>query len=295
MDGLFNSMVHNALLPLNGEEPPADYATLREQDLAKLGGTSVDLLTCDDVRLDAIWSECTPGAATAVVFHSNATVLHHMVDIGQWYRQRGMNVLLMTIRGYAGSEGDAHADGELGLYKDVHAAVRFVFEQNVSADKVLLHGVSLGACLALDGAQRYGLRACVDQGFSTLHEVASRLMSGLSLNRIIDGVYPAGIEHELAEDLRISGCDKLVSDTFNNLAKIEGCAQNCFIICASDDEMAPSSDAQALFDAKYPEADEGFKSQYLVERPGRHMEPFMRYDVASTALENFLRSEGLIA
>jgi uncharacterized protein len=62
-------------------------------------------------------------------------------------RQLGLNLLAFDYRGYGESEG---APTEAGLYRDAKAAYRYLREQGIPADRIIVFGHSLGSAVAVD-------------------------------------------------------------------------------------------------------------------------------------------------
>ena len=55
-----------------------------------------------------------------------------------------MSVLLLTMRGYPGSQGDVRTEGEPGIYMDVAAAVDFMVEKkHLHPANIIAHGFSI--------------------------------------------------------------------------------------------------------------------------------------------------------
>lgn len=62
-------------------------------------------------------------------------------------RQLGLNLLAFDYRGYGESEG---APTEAGLYRDAKAAYRYLREQGIPPDRIIVFGHSLGSAVAVD-------------------------------------------------------------------------------------------------------------------------------------------------
>lgn len=62
-------------------------------------------------------------------------------------RQLGLNLLAFDYRGYGESEG---APTEVGLYRDAKAAYRYLREQGIPPDRIIVFGHSLGSAVAVD-------------------------------------------------------------------------------------------------------------------------------------------------
>lgn len=71
-----------------------------------------------------------------------------MIPWGEFYKTRGLNVLLVEYRGYGLSEGAAGGvNQEMEAYLDAEAALKFVLSQGVVKNKILAHGYSLGVSM----------------------------------------------------------------------------------------------------------------------------------------------------
>lgn len=131
----------------------------------------------DGPRLHAWWVPAggegdSCGAVT--YFHGNAGHLAGRAEIARQWAERGVDVLLLDYRGYGRSEGHP---SEEGLYRDAEAAYRHLRdEREVPAEKILLHGHSLGGAVAVKAAaERPVAGLIVSAGFATLPSLASRL------------------------------------------------------------------------------------------------------------------------
>lgn len=107
-------------------------------------------------------------ARPLVVFlHGNAELIDHQRDIVAMYHALGVSVLLPEYRGYggAGTSGGASGGGSAGSPSQAHLVAdavafydRVVARADVDADRVVIHGRSIGAGL---GAQVAARRPCV--------------------------------------------------------------------------------------------------------------------------------------
>lgn len=116
--------------------------------------------------------EGSEAARPVVVFlHGNAELIDHQRDIVEMYHALGVSVLLPEYRGYGGAgasggtSGGASGGGSAGSPSQAHLvsdAVAFydrvVVRGDVDADRVVIHGRSIGAGVAAQLADR---RACV--------------------------------------------------------------------------------------------------------------------------------------
>ena len=67
-----------------------------------------------------------------ILFHANCAIALDMALWGAWYRQRGITVLMVTMGGYAGSEGETT---ELSTYFDAAAAVQKMLDLGIPKER----------------------------------------------------------------------------------------------------------------------------------------------------------------
>jgi len=127
------------------------------------------------------WIPSRAGGAsrgTVLYFHGNAGHLAGRAEIARRWAERGLDVLLFDYRGYGRSGG---SPSEAGLYRDARAAYRYLRrERGVSPERILLHGHSLGAAVAVElASERPAGGLVVSAGFASVPSLASRLYGWL--------------------------------------------------------------------------------------------------------------------
>ena len=157
-------------------ESAMTFHPVRSQPLTvPAGAENVTFNSVDGTRLHGWFfrAERQPETATIVYFHGNGGNISNVSWVGQWYAQRGFNVLLFDYRGYGASEGQV--GHESGLYADGDAAVEFVLkERGAEPSTLVLHGQSLGTAVVADVASRREVGAIIlESGFSSASSVAS--------------------------------------------------------------------------------------------------------------------------
>jgi len=223
-----------------------------------LGAEHVTIHTVDGRSLDALWLETAPAEqhAGAVLFHANCAIALDMALWGAWYRQRGISALMVTMGGYAGSEGETT---ELSSYFDADASINFLLKKNISKEKIVAHGLSIGGALASAAAVMHpGISCTVDQTFVTAKEVASTTAKLISkrvpdflVDKVVNTCFPKG-----KTDPRIS----LATDAYDNVAKARRIRGMYFVMWGEDDAMMPPAFAEELFEAHYAGAIEEAKA-----------------------------------
>jgi len=112
--------------------------------------------------------------APLVVFcHGNAELIDHMDDIVAGYRKLGCSVLLPEYRGYgrsAGTPSQESIGSDLASFYD-----QVIGRPDVDATRVVFHGRSLGAAIAVDLASRRKPDAIIGQSaFTSVVAMAHR-------------------------------------------------------------------------------------------------------------------------
>jgi hypothetical protein len=225
-----------------------------------------------------------------------------------------MNVFLLTIRGYPGSEGDAVKEVETGLYRDLAASMNFLAEKGIRPEQTLVHGLSLGGSLAAAAAYYYGTHATLDQTFSSaqniMHHMGRRFCPTLPepfSHGVHAGTFSTGKEVKLPKGQQDRLRRPIYTDGLNTEYKLRDVESQVFLIRACADELIPSSCAESLFEARYGEKpkegeEEALKdwqtlrAQRLFDVRGFHCTPFLKEQpqVSRHYLER-LRELGLAA
>ena len=318
--------VSEKLFPLD-QSPYVPYQEVsRETVLKRLEAQTISIETLDNVKLDAVWSVAEKeDGPTAILFHGNGGTLNAMVDFAKWYHDRGINTLLVTIRGYPGSEGSTEKTGELGLYLDVEAAVRYVTQtKGVSKDIAIAHGYSLGGSLAAAAGHFFGVNVALDHTFTRPGAVGAHITDKICESTLtsipepirpsiphflpegfVQGALPSGLQHEIAEDKRLPGSKPLVTDGLNSLEKVKKLDKELFIFFGEDDNLMPVSFSNELYEAKYGVSPleheredrklyQEAKANQIAKIPGGHWGVFGEYEDASEKYAQFLYKIGLL-
>ncbi len=117
-------------------------------DLQKYDATEMNLVTIhasDGIALTS-WYKPAPGSHPTILFlHGNAGHIGYRMPIARQLIHAGFGVLLLEYRGYGGNSG---APTESGLYEDGQSALRFLTQQGVNLQNVVVYGESLGTGVA---------------------------------------------------------------------------------------------------------------------------------------------------
>ncbi len=108
-----------------------------------------EVTAADGSRLACFRAISDPRAPTVVYFHGNGEVVADMLpDFPAWIGAAGANVVLAEYRGYGISSG---TPALVGMLDDVGAVLDAI---DVSDDRLVLFGRSVGSIYALEGARR---------------------------------------------------------------------------------------------------------------------------------------------
>ena len=88
---------------------------------------------------------------TLVVFHGNAGHLSNRIyKLNELYKL-DINILLISWRGFSGNNG---SPTEQNLYRDAEAAIKWLKDQKVRNNQIILYGESLGSGVAVEIGKR---------------------------------------------------------------------------------------------------------------------------------------------
>ena len=153
---IIGKLVRNGFFPENGKQIHSNYnPSTRVGLLNRLNAKSLTIRTRDNIKLDSIYAPPSHVSifqeiSLVIICHGNGDCLEDFEWLAKWYQNHmKMGVLLFTLRGYYGSEGNIVDSGELGLYADLEAVVTYAINQlKCSRNRLLIHGFSLGGSLA---------------------------------------------------------------------------------------------------------------------------------------------------
>ena len=106
------------------------------------------------------------------MFHGNAGHIGHRVEKFTPFLDEGYGLLLVEYRGYGENPGKPTEDG---FYKDGVAALEFLSKQNISKQKTILYGESLGCGLAVKLSTENKYHSTIlEAPYTSIADVASR-------------------------------------------------------------------------------------------------------------------------
>ncbi len=184
------------------------------------GSTRVDITTPDGETLAGWYRPPADDQRAVFLFlHGKGGGLADKTARWQTIADLGAGVLAFSYRGFAGSTGTPSEDG---LAIDAKAAFDWLAEKH-SADRIVLHGLSLGTGVATRLAQQVEARALVlEAPYTAIVDVAGERYPWLPVSF-------------------------LLSDQFRTREIIAGVGEPVLIVHGDRDETIPVAHAEALF------------------------------------------------
>ncbi|MGE5843068.1 MAG: alpha/beta hydrolase [Deltaproteobacteria bacterium] len=200
--------------------------------------------TEDGERLHGWFFPSEKDGAVILHCHGNAGNISHRLDLVRPILSRGLSLFVFDYRGFGRSSGKP---SEKGLYRDGLAAWTYlVEEERISPERIVLHGHSIGAAVAIEVAlhKRVG-GLVVESAFTSTKEMAKTM----PLFALFAPLLPAH---------------------YNNIGKIARVSAPKLIVHGQRDEIVPFVMGQELFEAAVepklfnPVKDAGHNDVFLV-------------------------------
>ncbi len=121
---------------------PEGYWDLRHA----LGATDVHVEAGDGVKLHGWYAKGEEPRVATLFLHGNAGNVTHRGEHIARLRRAGSAALVLDYRGYGKSEG---SPSESGLLLDAHAGYDWLVNEGWSAERIVIHGESLGSTVAV--------------------------------------------------------------------------------------------------------------------------------------------------
>jgi fermentation-respiration switch protein FrsA (DUF1100 family) len=182
-------------------------------------GEAVTLDTADGLHLPA-WYLPGTGDAGAILANGNAGNRADRLPLSAGLQKRGIGVLTLDYRGYAGNRGQPD---EAGLIADAAAAADFMGSR-LEVRRIVYFGESLGAAVLVGlASQRPPAALILRSPFTSLVDVARTHLP----------ILPHGV----------------IGDTWNSLERIASVAVPLLVIAGTADRVVPYSQSVRLFEA----------------------------------------------
>jgi len=112
----------------------------------------VKITTEDDIKLLAWYhKKDINNYKTILYLHGNAGSLENRIHKVNHFNDMNINFLLLAWRGFNGNAGKPT---EQGLYQDAKSAVKWLMNQGISEENIIIYGESLGTGVATEIAQK---------------------------------------------------------------------------------------------------------------------------------------------
>ncbi len=179
--------------------------------------------TKEGIRLQAFHLKNKNADSILVYFHGNAGNAYQRIEHVKQFRNLGLEVLLLSYRGYGNSEGEP---SEQGVYEDAAAALHFVNTKLGWDDKkIVIYGRSIGSAVAINVAQH------------------RNTLKGLIL------VTPLQSGREMAERMGLGWFIRPDKIPFNSIEKLKNISSPILFIHGNNDQVIPIEQGQALYEA----------------------------------------------
>lgn len=106
----------------------------------------INLTASDGVHGYAWYKPAEKDKPTLLYFHGNAGHIAYRMPFARAFMNDGYGVMLLEYRGYGGNPG---RPSEQGFYKDAKAAMTYLTQHGVKAEKIILFGESIGSGVAV--------------------------------------------------------------------------------------------------------------------------------------------------
>jgi fermentation-respiration switch protein FrsA (DUF1100 family) len=225
----------------------------------------VSLVTADRMRLHG-WFIPAPlqgplasEGLAILLCHGNAGNISNRVQKAALLHQLGLSVLLFDYRGFGKSEG---TPSEPGTYLDADAAYAYLTQtRKIPAERIVIHGESIGNGVAIEAALRHPSRALiVESAFTSIAGMGKSVVPWLPLQWFVTWRY-------------------------DNLAKLPKVGRPILVMHSRDDEVIPFAMGQALFAA-------ACEPKRFLELKGSHNDGFAESGAAyPEAILSFLKTD----
>ena len=124
---------------------------------------------------------------TLIFFHGNAGNLNNRIyKINELYNL-DINILLVSWRGFSGNKGKPT---EKGLYEDARSTIRWIKDQGVNLEDIILYGESLGTGIATHIAQNKNFAGLIlETPFTSMVQAARNFYPYIPVGLILKDKY----------------------------------------------------------------------------------------------------------
>ena len=174
--------------------PSLIYGPIKEQTKSTLNLQDIYLTTSDKVKINVWYVKAKNNKPTILFCHGNGGNISSYEDLADIFSSKGYGVLLLDYRGYGKSEG---TPSEVGLYKDINAALKFLRnKEKLSNNQIILYGWSLGGAVVSEVASKEKFKAVILQStFTNIKEEAIFMYGRLAKDKFTKTLIKAFFEN----------------------------------------------------------------------------------------------------
>ena len=211
-------------------KPVKELEPMKESLLGKVAVAMID--STDDVTLKCWYIRAKQGKPTVVFCHGNDKNMTNKQEIAEMLSDKGYGVILADYRGYGDNSGKP---SEKGLYDDLKSVVKFLNDDGVKNQDIILWGHSLGGGVVTDIASKTDFKSVIlESTFTSIEDMSEYAINNPDSAR--EDSFAMRILQALKK--RASGAIKIKSKFANN-QKIAGIKSPLLIIHSKEDTKIP--------------------------------------------------------
>ena len=158
---------------------------------------------------------------TLLFFHGNAGRLDNRIYKLNEISNLDLNYLIVAYRGFSGNAGKP---SEFGLYKDANESKKWLNQNGVRDEDIILYGESLGTAIAIDMGRNFRLSGIIlESPFTSMTKLAKKYYPFLPINL-------------------------LLKDKYENLKKIKNINFPVLVMHGKKDKIVPFSMGKTIFE-----------------------------------------------
>ena len=158
---------------------------------------------------------------TILFFHGNAGSLENRIHKINHFKDMNINFILLAWRGFSGNKGKPT---EQGLYQDARSAVKWLINQGVTEENIIIYGESLGTGVATEIAQNKNFAGVI---------LESPFTSMIDLGKKYYPIFPVKL---------------LLKDKYESEKKIKNLKSPLLVMHGKKDKIVPFYMGKKIFD-----------------------------------------------
>ena len=158
---------------------------------------------------------------TILYLHGNAGSLENRIHKINHFKDMNINFILLAWRGFSGNKGKPT---EQGLYQDARSAVKWLINQGVTEENIIIYGESLGTGVATEIAQNKNFAGVI---------LESPFTSMIDLGKKYYPIFPVKL---------------LLKDKYESEKKIKNLKSPLLVMHGKKDKIVPFYMGEKIFD-----------------------------------------------